>query len=154
MSNENAAAAMNKLVEEMNKREFNRGYEKGMEDAWEMLRKIYYFENLSNDELKQIFGKDWSITNIFTNYSAKEAKEKIENYNKKMFYIGDELVEIGTNNKYIFICNYDTLVRVIDKSGTSWLTSQSKFKKTGRHFEEVKTLLKKLREDNNESNKE
>ena len=163
MSNENAAAAMDKLVKELNKREFDRGYEKGMEDAWEMAKRIVLNPAALKDaytvnELRGIFGKSNNIVDILLNNSPKEAKEKIENYIQKKnseFHVGDEIkYKDGSFNKGVIIDIRpgdfgSILYRVLfENARTEPLYEDaiySEFDKTGRHFDEVEILLNKLR---------
>ena len=157
---EEIAKMANGLVEELKEKEYDRGYEKGMEDAWETFKKIELAEGeggLATTELLDIFGT-YVVYEILNNNSAKEAKEKIDNYIKKNaeFHVGDEVINILTNRKYVFVdfvysgeitTPAEMFIRVIGSDGASWVTDLLRFKKTGRHFDEVEKLLKMLKED-------
>lgn len=145
------------LVEEVKDRE----YERGMEDCWEMVKKIELAVvegGLTTVELLDIFGT-YVSSEILNNNSAKEAKEKIDNYIKNKnaeFHVGDEVIDLLTNKKYVFV-NFvysgkittpaEMLIRVIGSDGISWVTDLLRFKKTGRHFDEAEELFKKMKED-------
>lgn len=141
------------LVEELKEKEYNRGYEKGMEDAWETLKKTFlpqYEGGLSIDELVDVFGT----------FAYKEAKEKIDNYIKKKnaeFHVGDEIAYKKDGEKLVIITmdveeiTNGTCFYAINDKGIPFYFS-TKFhkgiiKKTGRHFDEVEELFKMMKED-------
>lgn len=150
------------LVEEIKDREYNRGYEKGMEDMWETARKIVVTSGTNElpiEDFIEIF-MGYSITEIFKKYSAKEAKEKIDNYIHKeneTFHVGDEVKSKFCNlNKGVIIevCipnNGKTFIRILfEDTRVCSYTKEDAYNiltKTGRHFDEVEELLKMLKED-------
>lgn len=146
------------LVEELQEREYNRGYEKGMEDCWEMVKKLYLSGyGLAYSDLTKIF-VDWDFETILTSNSAKEAKEKIDNYikEKSEFHVGDEVRrKDGSSIKGVIIRikpgDYCPVYCVIFENAYTGSydenTVRFKFNKTGRHFDEVKELFKKMKED-------
>ena len=148
------------LVEEMKDREYNRGYEKGMEDMWEIMKKIELTEGeggLSTIEIVDIFGS-LDIPNILKRNSAKEAKEKIDNYIKKKnaeFHVGDEIVVNSTGEKMIILVIGNKFIKCLTTKHLVTYTCMHEsleemandYTKTGRHFDEVEKLLKMLKED-------
>ena len=121
-------------------------YEKGMKDAW-------LYPDVSTGDI-DIFGK-WWIDLILSKHSAKEAKEKIDNYIKQRdeeFHVGDEVkhkldgfkgvvVEVINGN------NNETFLRILFNGMYTGTYTNDKLIKTGRHFDEVETLLDKLKEE-------
>ena len=142
------------LVEELKEKEYDRGYEKGMEDAWETFKKIELVGcdgGLSKVKLFDIFGP-LDIPNILKRNSAKEAKEKIDNYIQKKneeFHVGDEVT--FCDERFIVTrveedCN-NTLYAIGTDGLLSYFNKANKLTKTGRHFDEVEELFKKMKED-------
>ena len=136
------------LVEELKEKEYDRGYEKGMEDAWETIKKTFlpqYEGGLSIDELVDVFGT----------FAYKEAKEKIDNYIKNKnaeFHVGDEVtIETRSSRKGVVILSEKSTINVIDYKGLVYIYPidlvEDNLTKTGRHFDEVEKLLKMLKED-------
>ena len=126
-------------------------YDEGMEDAWETVKKICLYPDINT--LIDIFGR-WQIDLILSEYSAKEAKEKIDNYikEKSEFRVGDEVkhkldgfkgvvVEVINGN------NNETFLRILFNGMYTGTYTNDKLIKTGRHFDEVETLLDKLKEE-------
>ena len=142
------------LVEELQDREYNRGYENGMEDAWETFKKIYSPEGLSFYEIKHIFGENWNIVNMLKTFSPKEVKEKIDNYIKKKnaeFHVGDEIIVNDSDVKYVIVRSegvvYNDSLYVVGDDGITSIFNKKEATKTGRHFDEVEELFKKMKED-------
>ena len=74
------------LVEELKEKEYDRGYEKGMEDAWEVAKAVVECNNrwkLDIFDLRNIFGEAANRYLIISDFSVHEVKEKIDNYIKK-----------------------------------------------------------------------
>lgn len=73
-----------------------REYDRGLEDAWELVKKIrgfYRCRSLEDEEL-YIFGCHFE--DVFSKYTVQEALEKVKEYEKKQeeIEVGD-VVEIG-----------------------------------------------------------
>ena len=137
--------------------------EQGRNEAWEATKKIYLAVSkggLSGDTIVSLFGAV-TCNEVITNFSASEAIEKIKAYEEKkqeednIIHIGDEVVmkehiPSEINGKAIVIaidgcskcgCN------VMNANGdTDWIDRDEIDRKTGRHFPEIKELMKKLQE--------
>ena len=130
-------------------------YDKGMEDCWEIMKKIFYppEEGLYYSEINQIFGEHWSALNMLKTFSAKEAKEKIDNYikEKSEFHVGDEVKHKLDGFKGVVIevvsGNNETFLRILFNGMYTGTYTNDKLIKTGRHFDEVETLIEKLKEE-------
>ena len=86
---------------------------------------------------------------VLLKYDASEAIEKILAYEQKQqIAIGDE-VEFYNGEKCVVTVVWDGQVaEVMDKGGFSMKMDdelRSRMKKTGRHFEELVTILKKMK---------
>ena len=133
-------------------------YAKGMEDAWEMVKKILFLPSeggLTFSELENIFGT-FSAYRILENNSAIMVKEKIDDYIKKekeALHIGDEIKYGDTGRKYVVTWIYpypdennNINVRAIDYRGESYTFASKRIKKTGRHFDEAEKLFERMEE--------
>ena len=133
------------------------GYEKGVkagrDNAWEFARKV---ECMGIGEIEEAF--DIHKENAmypFNQMSYQEAKAKYEAWKKKdEIRIGDEVVYADDPNKEKAIvlrlyqpkqykpladilCEDGTVVKMVNVESLAW---------TGRHFDEVEELLKKIKE--------
>lgn len=70
------------------KQGFKAGEEKGLKDAWECARQIH---GMHCQKLSEVFPYS-THDNIFIDYSAKEAMQKIKEYEKKQH---DDEIDIG-----------------------------------------------------------
>ena len=120
------------------------GYEKGVEagrdDAWEFARKVEYMDIREREEA-------FNIHYPFNQMSYKEAKSKYEVWKnqKEEIRVGDEVVYHG--NKYVVgYVGADEVYHIVDRN---WIRTvvqgDYQIHKTGRHFDEVEELVKKMR---------
>ena len=91
-------------------------------------------------------------TEVTANLSYQEAKSKFEAWMKSEdeINVGDEIYSDGDYEKAVVMEIYgDGSVSVYTKSGHTehWWNKMHNLKKTGRHFDEVEELLKKMRGD-------
>lgn len=132
-----------------------KGYNQGLSDAWDAARKIVTMPNrdfINSDILDLDPGES-----IFTKYTASEAIEKIQQYEqeKEEIKVGNE-VKSG-DEKYIvlqkYLNNIDELMVVLfnkrDGQIDTWHMYNANgaiFEKTGRHFQEIAEVLRKMKE--------
>ena len=126
-------------------------YNKGLEDAWECAKKIYFTPEaggLSRDELIDIFGKSYDIPR---KYSAKQAIDKIKEYEKKHktddeIKVGDEVISTcGPDmREYIVLRINGVSVAGVSYDGHYTVGDKSLFKKTGRKFPEMLLATKQM----------
>ena len=137
--------------------EYDRGYEKGMKDAWEVARKCILDPKdggLTLEELMEIFGENaysYTLHKIAKMYTASEAKQKIDDYIKKQdeeLHVGDEVIGFADCKSIIISepTRYNTIQVLTIAALYSLEVPMASLKKTGRHFDEVEKLLKKLKE--------
>ena len=125
----------------------NRDYQKGLDDAWEIARKIIEY---NESECKQVFGTVlWS--HIICGLSASEAKAKIEAWEQKQkeadeIKVGDEVV--WDDAKYIVTAVLEAYgeVSLVNSSGESVYALTEQCNKTGRHFNGIAEVLKQMQE--------
>lgn len=137
--------------------------EQGRNEAWEALKRIccYGKDCLSGSELEEIFGTS-SDSDIILHDTASEAIQKIREYEEKKkqedeeIRVGDEMIyENGwLDGKLIGIVTYIPKTKdyfnILWSDGSTGIEkNKSDFKKTGRHFQEIADVLKKMREEKN-----
>lgn len=78
-------------------------YECGLNDAWEVAKKIVSNKGYTGEELENIFGTS-TLSRIFDTYTASEAIEMIEKYEKEqktpVFKVGDRVRTTGERDRY------------------------------------------------------
>lgn len=119
-------------------------YEDGLNDAWEVARKIACTDGYKCGELDNIFGSH-SANTILSFLTASEAIDAIENY--EGIKVGDEVTDdeewkgvvtwINPNGEYM---------EVMLEDGTTIQWKKASFKKTGRHFPQIEEVLKQMKE--------
>lgn len=122
-------------------------YEMGLNDAWELAKKIYHAPcdgGLENSEIEEIFGcKFGSVT---YKYTAEEALAKIEAYEKeKEIKVGDvvkhttEMIE----GVVTMVTDVDAYITWID--GSCGHRELEYLIKTGKHID-IESLLRQIGE--------
>ena len=119
----------------------NKGYEDGLNAAWECIRKIW---SMSAYERAEIFHDK----NCVLEHTASQAIQMIKEYEEKgktddEIKVGDEVDHDGL--KSVVVKVWQDCVCTISQVGTTLsYTDKSVLKKTGRHFDEIEELLKQL----------
>ena len=122
---------------------------KAIEDeVWELAD---YMCRMGVQERDLCFGFQ-STTEVTANLSCQEAKSKFEAWLKQKdeICVGDEIYSDGDFENSIVMETYgDGSVSVYTKSGCieHWYNKVHNLKKTGRHFDEIAELLKKMRNE-------
>ena len=114
---------------------YKEGLEAGRNDAWNFAKNLFNYTN-----------KDWKD---LMNCSYQEAKEMYEKWEKEKneIQIGDEVKDKDLEDKGIVTCVLATRCDVLWLDGTvSEDVLMSELCKTGRHFDEIGELLKKMRD--------
>lgn len=140
--------------------EFEKGYEKGLDDTWEATKKIISTDDsaLSWTELEKIFGT-YNIDDILEGVTPAEAIAKIEAYYSVFsieekakaeaeIRVGDEVELISDGTKGVVYEVVPGQVNGFYIAGRlvhfCWRTED--VKKTNRRFPEIAELLKKMKE--------
>lgn len=120
-------------------------YQKGLEDAWECARKLLEMTAYCKEELFH----ECLIEHIIHDYSASETLWRIKAYEENKVQIGDEVEGMDDHKRaFVIFPNGDnSKAGVIDANGLFMWWTKTAFIKTGRHFDEVKILLEKMREE-------
>lgn len=132
-------------------KQVNEAYQRGLDDAWEAARKIV----LDRDEggtsivdLTEIFGS-CTIQQVFRMYTVSHAVAKLKAYEEKRkaddeIKVGDEVIYI--EHKFIVFATEteEHYASLFDVNGRHASASQSKCKKTGRHFD-IPKILEEMR---------
>ena len=140
--------------------EFSRGYDEG----WDAGSKFHEAEKESiEDEVWELAiaclkmdGSDFfnafgsSMVDCLTEFSYQEAKAKFEAWlkQKDKIHVGDEVNPINDTWRGVVVNVDNGDLTIMGSRGISSNGYESKyFSKTGRHFDEVAELLKKMREE-------
>lgn len=106
-----------------------RYYEKGLEDAWELARKIFTFNNNKMEEIFGVAGK----RSAFDDLSPQEALAKLEAYEKEI-KVGD-VVKDG-KNYFLVTKRYDNTFEGMSDEGYLYCgLSLRDCEKTGKHID-------------------
>lgn len=117
-------------------------YNKGMEDAWELIKKIYC---MNPDDFCKCFDT-YNFNKVIMEHTVLEVKTKIEEFERSKFCIGD-IVYSGTSlNKDIcgVIINMDkSWLEVLTDNRTLEQCLKEDMKKTGKHLD-INSLFKQI----------
>lgn len=131
------------------------GYKAGLEEAWEIVRKItLYHEDggLDGEALRKIFGESYytAITPL-AKFSIHEVKEKFEAYEAEQAKpkLGD-VVEIGDIGEFLFLGEGREHYYVLDPTDNDGIPQQfvikhtaNSIRKTGKHFD-IQSMLDEI----------
>lgn len=122
-------------------------YDRGMNEAWEIARRIQY--DFKSSELKEIFGTDNEASLMSKAYTPQEAKAKIEAWEKtkEEIKVGDVCESKVGNEVYRAVClkieNNKGMFLYDDASVSERLESLSDWTKTGRHID-IQSVLEQI----------
>ena len=122
-------------------------YQQGMNDAWEIAKKLYLHKKsggLSDAEVKEIFG---SFTNreIFMRYTPQEVKAKIEAWEKakQEIKVGDVVMDTE-NDVFVVLRKLDDFVyALLNSKGQHKYLDVKYLTKTGRAID-IQSVLEKI----------
>ena len=117
-------------------------YEDGLNDAWEVARKIGSADGYSCGELSDIFGSR-SVGYVFDYLTASEAIDAIEKYER--LKVGSEVVD-DIGNIAIVTRIIGDEVCVVYSDGITGISKKKDFKMTGRSFPQIEEVLKQMKE--------
>lgn len=124
-------------------------YEDGLNEAWELARKIVCLQKDGGkpvEWLEDTFGSTRTDL-VLRNYSALEAIKQVEVKEHEEIKVGD----VVTNDKdwegvVTWISPLDEYLVIILKDGTALHWDKKDFKKTGRHFPQIEEVIKQMQE--------
>ena len=136
------------LVEELHDQIYNEGYDDGLNDAWECVKKIEAMDDW--EALQRMFG-DSRTSEILETHTPFEAIAKIKEYEKEhpriidnAIRVGDEVFMMGMRGIVIGI--KDTEYEVATKLGVGFVL-RSFLEKTGTHYAAIADILGTLKEN-------
>jgi hypothetical protein len=124
-------------------------YEDGLNEAWELARKIGGIDNgYTSGELSDIFGT-CSAEYIFDNLTISETMDAIEN--SERIKVGDEVVNKYGWKRVVTNTHINGEVTLMDSNGNFYTyckeeVSDLDLKKTGRHFPQIEEMLKQIKD--------
>lgn len=133
-------------------------YNKGLEDAWELAKKVAldktdYTDGYTSTELKTIFNKI-SLQGVFREYSVQEALAKLEAYEKEQaeIKVGDVVcIEDSPfeedNDVYGVVTGIynDNHYEILVNNGDGISRSKGVLRKTGKHID-IQSVLEQIAE--------
>lgn len=132
-----------------------RQYEKGLNDAWECIKKI---GKMNVNTLNTVFDLPNYIgvslfTTLLTKYSASEAIAKIKEYEEKQKQTDDEIKVgdgvISTFGKHGYVTGIDKdELYVLYPNGEVGHSSTNTYVKDGRYFSRMAEILKQMEGEN------
>lgn len=146
-------AARDKIVKEQ---DIKKGYEKGLEDAWECARKLilscgeggYDAGTIGNifgmsyhDVLKEC--KPNKVVEIFKEY--EQQKQDATDINDRKIKVGDEVYFEDYEDKRVVTNVDDGIICAFSLDSSYAMTCIEKIHKTGRHFSQIAEVLEQLR---------
>jgi len=121
-------------------------YVDGLNDAWELAKKIYdspYDGGFENEEIEEMF--DCTFSKVTHKFTAEEAIAKIEAYEKeKEIKVGDVVKGLSCDGIVTRLSDDDTFY-VMWKDGSSGRHDINDLKKTGKHID-IESLLRQIGE--------
>ena len=131
-------------------------YKKGLEDAWEVARRIVACPEqggLDMSEIKEVFGFNvLDVGDLFATIMAEEAIAKLKAYDEEQdsIKVGDEVVVNGLTGVVMRLDEKGNVDRYFTSDGKTFGNisgfQNNEVRKTGRHFDEVEKLLERMRE--------
>ena len=137
-----------RLKEEASNKEYSKGYEKGLSDAWECMKKIL---DMTTSEQREAFNiLEFSADDILGKLSPQEAVEKLKVWEKKQEIKEGDYI-ISNNGTMAVVQRIDPWGGwgCLTKDGHTTITDEHKkyWKKTGRHID-LTDIFKELEDEN------
>jgi len=144
-------ALVKEVVRELKNSDNDASYWKGTCAAWDLAQKILKpveDDGYTSAELYEIFGINERASVLVTSLSAKDALTKVEEYEKKRkLKVGDEVTDVEGKRAVVFKMYEDNFALVIYADGDVDSFDCRDLKKTGRYFDGVEQLIKKMSEE-------
>lgn len=123
-------------------------YNKGLDDAWELAKKIVLPDHLGGytvDELKDIFGKN-TFASLMNTFTPQEALAKVKAYEEhNEIKVGDVVRSKGCNVEGIITKISEIKIYRLFKDGSCDSIStkvKEDLEKTGRHFDSIDEFMR------------
>ena len=118
------------------------------DEVWKFAKKIVSSNGLTKHELDECFGHT-TIQGVMTTYDTyQEAKEKYEAWRKQKdeIRVGDEVIDKDVGKAIVTYIDFELCNTLWLDGSVSEDVPLKDLHKTGRHFDEVEELLKKMKE--------
>lgn len=127
-------------------------YERGQRDAWELAQKILkpvIDGGYSHQQLLDIFGDhDATAADIITELAIDRAVARVKEYEKRIaLHVGDEVLNLAGVRLVVLKRREDGLVYTSSANGDVDMYKRDHLTKTGRHFDELEQLMKKMQKE-------
>lgn len=126
-------------------------YEDGLNEAWELARKIACLPVDGGETvewLENTFGTA-RTDYVLRNFSASEAIDAVESYEK--LKVGDEIIDKYGWKRVVTKTHNSGEITMMGCNGEFYECCKKKvmsdFKKTGRHFSQIEEILKQLEDE-------
>ena len=124
-------------------------YNKGLNDAWELARKIISpisQDGYTLDELKNILGKNVnSYTSMFNDFTPQEALAKVKAYEEERneIKVGDVVkIKGGCVEAIVTKVESQKIFRLFKDGSCDGNTIKEDLEKTGKHFDSIDEFMK------------
>jgi hypothetical protein len=117
-------------------------YQRGLEDAWEAVRKIALMDTETSENVTGYFG----LFRIMENLTPMQAIEKLKAYEDKHYdriEVGDEVIA-PCGKAVVTLIETDDLVHYLYSGGDYGCIEPQKLKKTGKHYD-IASILEAMR---------
>lgn len=120
-------------------------YNKGLDDAWELAKKIVLPDHLGGytvDELKDIFGKN-TFASLMNTFSPQEALAKVKAYEERNEIKVGDVVEFKDGCIESIVTKVDgyTIYKLF-KSGDCNSCDKKDLKKTDKHYDSIDEFMR------------
>lgn len=131
------------------------GYNKGLEDAWELVRELYYKGNITTKDIREIYdiktNNHTEFGTVIREFTPQEALAKLEAYEKEQaeINVGDEITVLGNAIKGYVIdeskeCENCYVVLITNyKDLHTAIYNKTVISKTGKHID-ISSILKQI----------
>lgn len=125
----------------------DKAYNKGLDDAWELAKKIVLPDHLGGytvDELKDIFGKG-TYTSLMNTFSPQEALAKVKAYEEEHneIKVGDVVKLKGTSHEAVVTRVTEISIYCLFRDGScdSYVDKEN-LEKTGKHYDSIDEFMR------------
>lgn len=133
----------------VDKAEVAEAYNKGLQDAWELARKIVLDVSkggIPERNMRSMFGEKWTVSDILKNYTPQEVLAKLEAYEKEQneIKVGDVVSNDGL--KSVVVRVVEDKIYTVTSIGTTpsyAFDDIKKLKKTGKHID-IQNILQQI----------
>lgn len=125
----------------------NESYNRGLNDAWELAKKIVLPDHLGGytvDELKDIFGKN-TFAPLMNTFTPQEALAKVKAYEEEQdeIKVGDVIkLRNWYTESIVTRVDGDIIYQLFTDGSCGIYTNKEDLEKTGRHFDSIDEFMR------------